>query len=177
MEIYKKFTPNQNEYGAYYANYLKRVEGLSISEALAVDGENWEKLFWRLDESKVNFAYAEGKWTMSQLILHCIDTERIFAIRALRLLRREKKALTGYDQDDYVEASPASKQSAQDLKSQWEAARSFTKSIYLHADDEHMEFIGNASGYPISARAIGLIIPGHNLHHLKVMREKYGVNF
>ena len=177
MEIYKKFTPNQNEYGAYYANYLKRVEGLSISEALAVDGENWEKLFWRLDESKVNFAYAEGKWTMSQLILHCIDTERIFAIRALRLLRREKKALTGYDQDDYVEASPASKQSAQDLKSQWEAARSCTKSIYLHADDEHMEFIVNASGYPISARAIGLIIPGHNLHHLKVMRAKYGVNF
>jgi len=177
MEIYQKFTPERNEYGAFYAGYLKNVERYSISEAFEKDAQAWGAFFSTLTDSKVHFAYAEGKWTIAQLVLHCIDTERIFAVRALRLLRGEKQSLTGFDQDQYVEASPATKQTLKDLKFQWEAAREFTKSIYLHAEDEQMEFIGAASGFPISARAIGLIIPGHNLHHLKVLREKYRIDF
>lgn len=175
MEIYKKFTPEQNEYGAFYANYLKNVNGMTIAEALSADTDMFKNLA-NLKELDIHTSYQSGKWTIAELILHCIDTERIFAGRIIRLLRKDKTSLPGFDQDDFVLNSHAKYHTAEDLLKQWVAGRNFTQSLFLNADDSAMEFIGNASGYPISARAIGLIIPGHNLHHYKILKERYGLN-
>ena len=175
MEIYKRFVPNQNEFGAFYSNYINNVDGLTISEAFAKDEAEWHHFFNHLDDSKVHFAYAEGKWTIAELVLHQIDTEGIFAGRALKLIRREEQPLPGFDQDIYVQNSRASKETKESLKSQWEITRQYTRSILSNGQDDDLEYIGNASGFPISARAIGLIIPGHNLHHFKIIKERYGI--
>jgi hypothetical protein len=172
MEIYKRFTPDQTEYGAFYANYLKNVEGMTISEALSADIDMFENLA-NLNELDIHTTYEHGKWTIAELMLHCIDTERVFAGRILRLLRKDKTPLPGFDQDDFVLNSNAKNHTVKDLVRQWEVGRHFTHELLRNADDSAMEFIGNASGYPTSARALGLIIPGHNLHHYKILRERY----
>jgi len=177
MSIFEKFSLETNEYGAFYSGYLKLVEGLSIDEAWKKDSAQWSSLLAQLTEEKLHYSYAEGKWSVSRLMLHCFDAERIFAVRALRLLRGESAPQTGYDQDPYAENSPAEKQSVDDLGYQWNATRELTKSVFLHADRDKLRFIGNANGTPISARAIGLIIAGHNLHHLGALRDKYRLDF
>jgi len=175
MEIYKRFTPEQKEYGAFYANYLKNVDGMTIAEALKADTDMFENLA-NLEGLDIHTTYEEGKWTIAELILHCIDTERVFAGRIIRLLRKDNTPLPGFDQDNFVSNSNAKNHTVADLVRQWYAVRDFTQSLFLNADDSAMEFIGNASGYPISARAIGLIIPGHNLHHYRILRERYGLD-
>ncbi len=175
MEIYKRFTPEQNEYGAFYANYLKNVEGMTISEALWADIDMFENLA-NLEGLDIHTSYEPGKWTIAELMLHCIDTERVFAGRILRLLRKDKTPLSSFDQDHFVLNSNAKNHTVLDLVRQWDVGRDFTKSLFLNADDSAMEFIGSASGYPISARALALIIPGHNLHHYRILRERYGLD-
>jgi hypothetical protein len=175
MEIYKRFTPEQNEYGAFYANYLKNVAGMTISEALRADIDMFENLA-NLEGLDIHTSYEPGKWTIAELVLHCIDTERVFAGRILRLLRKDITPLPGFDQDDFVLNSNAKNHTVSDLVRQWDVGRYFTQELFRNADDSAMEFIGNASGYPISARAIGLIIPGHNLHHYRILRERYGLD-
>ncbi|MGB6036985.1 MAG: DinB family protein [Cryomorphaceae bacterium] len=175
MEIYKRFTPEQNEYGAFYANYLKNVEGMTISEALKADIDMFENLA-NLKGLDIHTAYEPGKWTIAELLLHCIDTERVFAGRITRLLRKDKTPLPGFDQDDFVMNSHAKNHTVKDLVRQWDTGRDFTLSLFLNAEDSAMEFIGSASGYPISARALALIIPGHNLHHYRILRERYGLD-
>lgn len=177
MEIYKKFTPEKGEYGTFYEGYLKNVDGLTIVEAWERDESKWRKFFAVLEDVDLDRAYAEGKWSVARLIIHCFDAERIFAVRALRLLRGEKKPMTGYDENSYADAIPAEKFTVDELKHQFKITRECTRSIYLHADAERMRMIGEASGYPITARALGLIIPGHNLHHLNVLKERYGFEF
>ena len=172
MEIYKRFTPEQNEYGAFYANYLKNVEGMTISEALTADIDMFENLA-NLKGLDIHTPYRAGKWTIAELMLHCIDTERVFAGRILRLLRKDNTPLPGFDQDDYVLNSNAKNHTVKDLVRQWDVGRDFTLELFRNATESAMEFIGNASGYPISARAIGLIIPGHNLHHYRILKERY----
>lgn len=175
MEIYKGFTPKEGEYGSFYANYLKNVEGMTISEALKQDTDMFENLA-NLKGLDIHTSYEQGKWTISELLLHCIDTERVFAGRLIRLLRMDDTPLPGFEQDVYVRNSDSLKHNAKDILHQWKAVREFTKSLFVNADDSAMEFIGTASGYPISARALGLIIPGHNLHHYKILKERYGLD-
>jgi hypothetical protein len=176
MSIFKKFNLEPTEYGPFYAGYLRRVKGLSIAEAWEKDETGWNALFGTLSDDILDFAYAKGKWSVSRVILHCLDAERIFAVRALRLLRGELRDLTGYDQDAYAEAAPSGNQSVDDLRFQWEASRNLTRSVFVHAGEEKMQFIGSADGKPVSARALGLIIPGHNLHHLSILNERYGLS-
>jgi hypothetical protein len=171
---YKRFTPEPREYGAFYANYLKNVEGMSISEAFEADRAMFENIS-NLEGLDIHTSYEKGKWTIAELLLHCIDTERVFAGRLIRLLRKDATPLPGFDQDDFVRQSHARKHSVKDLLNQWKVGREFTKSLFLNADDSALEFIGTASGYPISARALALIIPGHNIHHYKILRERYGL--
>jgi len=175
MEIYKRFDPKPGEYGTYFNKYLNNVKGLSISEAFAKEEMKWNNFFLHLDDSKVHFSYAEGKWTIAQLILHLIDTEAVFASRALRLIRRESQSLLGFDQDDFVASSNDKYQTKECLQNQWKVTRDFFKSILSNANHDDMEFIGLASGSPLSARVTGLIIPGHNLHHFKILKDCYDI--
>jgi hypothetical protein len=167
--------PSPSEYAPYYANYVRHASGRDLQAALHCDVSVLESLFDRLTEAQGGHAYAAGKWTVAEVLLHCIDAERVFAYRALRLLRGDTTALAGYDQDPYVPASAAHARSLLSLREEWHAVRQATLALYAHAPDTHLGLIGTASGHPISARALAYIIPGHYLHHVEVLRERYVV--
>jgi hypothetical protein len=174
MEIYRRFTPQTGEFGSFYSNYLKNVKNLSIGEALAEDEKMWNNLM-SIKGLDIQKTYQQGKWTIAELLLHCVDTERVFAGRLIRLLRKDPTPMPGFDQDVYVSHSFPEKATMKSIYDQWLAARAFTVSMLKSAEESSMEFIGEASGYPISARALALIIPGHNLHHYKILKERYGL--
>lgn len=168
-------TPDSSEYAPYYANYVRHAFGSSLMEVLSCDTAHIKSLFDKLSETQGNYAYAPGKWTVKEVLLHCIDAERIFAYRSLRLLRGDTTPLPGYDQDPFVPASGAADRSLISIREEWKAVRASTLSLYQHAPVANLSLIGTASNGPVSARALAYIIPGHYLHHVEVLRERYGV--
>lgn len=169
----ERLSPDPSEYAPYYANYVGHAAGRSLIEVLNCDVAPLESLFDRLTEADGNYAYAPEKWTVKEVLLHCIDAERVFAYRALRLLRGDTTPLPGYDHDPYVPASGAGARTLVSIREEWHSVRAATLSLFAHAPDAHLTTIGTASDGPISARALAYIIPGHYLHHVGVLGERY----
>lgn len=167
------FELQSSEYAPYYDLYLQRVAGLSISEALRRDARQLQSLFDRLTEQQAGFTYAEGKWTVKEVLLHCIDAERIFAYRALRIMRGDTTELPGYDHERYVPESHAGSRTVKSLEEEWNAVRGATECLFKYAGTDSLARLGTANNFHISARVLGLIIPGHYLHHVKILMDKY----
>jgi uncharacterized damage-inducible protein DinB len=122
---------------------------------------------------KFDYRYAEGKWTIKDIIQHVIDTERIFAYRALRISRNDITPLPGFEENDYVENTKANERGIQDLLAEFSAVRYATLFLFKSFSEEQLKRIGTASGTAISVRAIGFIIIGHQKHHQNVFQERY----
>ena len=122
---------------------------------------------------KHDYAYAEGKWTVKDILLHIIDTERIFAYRALRIARQDKTPLAGFEQDDYVASGNAKARNLENLLQEYKFVRQSTIVLYRSFNLKALNAIGEASGSSISVRAMGYIITGHENHHNQVIEERY----
>jgi uncharacterized damage-inducible protein DinB len=122
---------------------------------------------------KFDYRYAEGKWTIKEIIQHIIDTERIFSYRALRISRNDKTPLPGFEENDYVDNTDANKRGLQELLTELSAVRHATLLLFKSFSEEQLARIGIASENEISVRAIGFIIIGHQKHHQKVFEERY----
>ena len=132
------------------------------------------KLFLeRIPDEKMNFAYAEGKWTIAQLIQHCIDTERLMAARALRVARNDKTTLPGFDENDYAEAAGKVNKAKKDLIEEWEILRKSNILMFRSFSEKSLLYKTNIWKQETSTRALGLVIIGHSLHHLNVLKERY----
>ena len=164
-----------NEYAAYYAMYINPIEknGNSIIENLKDSQTKFEELFRQLSVDKQDFAYAEGKWTTKELIQHIIDTERVFCYRALCFARNDKTSLPGFDQDLFVSNDNANDRNFIGLLDEMQTLRNSTIQLYKSFTEEALQRIGNASGNDMSVRALGYLFSGHQLHHLKVYKERY----
>ncbi|WP_438978116.1 DinB family protein [Polaribacter sp.] len=165
----------KNEYAAYYAMYINPIEknGNSIIENLKDSQTKFDELFRQLPVDKQDFAYAEGKWTTKELIQHIIDTERVFCYRALCFARNGKTPLPGFDQDLFVSNDNANDRNFIDLLEEMQTLRNSTIQLYKSFTEEALQRIGNASGNDMSVRALGYLFSGHQLHHLKVYKERY----
>lgn len=126
-----------------------------------------------MPEEMGDFAYAEGKWTVKQMLIHIIDTERVFAYRTLSFMRGDKAALPGFNQDHWMEQADVSQRAIKDLLKEWKAVRENTLFLLKQCSEEQSKFMGTASGWPVSVRAYFFVIIGHQNHHMKVFREKY----
>ncbi len=165
----------KNEYAPYYAMYINPIEknGKSIIENLKDSQTQFDGLFRQLPIDKQDFAYAEGKWTTKELIQHIIDTERVFCYRALCFARNDKTLLPGFDQDLFVSYDNANHRNFIDLLDEMQTLRNSTIQLYKSFTEEALQRIGNASGNDMSVRALGFLFSGHQLHHLKVYKERY----
>lgn len=165
----------ENEYAPYYAMYIKPIEknGKSIIENLEESQQQFEELFSILPFDKQNYAYAKGKWSTKELIQHIIDTERVFCYRALCFARNDKSPLPGFDQDIFVSNDNANERSYDDLLDEMQTLRKSTIQLFNSFSDEALVRIGNASGNDMSVRALGYLFSGHQMHHLKVFKERY----
>jgi hypothetical protein len=162
-----------NEYASFYATYIKAIENVELIEELEICLHDFIKFVQNIPMDKFDFRYAEGKWTIKDIIQHLIDAERVFSYRALRISRNDKTPLPGFEENDYVDNTNANGRSIQDLLTEFSAVRHSTLLLFKSFSDEQLARIGIASGNEVSVRAIGFIIIGHQKHHQKVFAERY----
>ena len=165
--------PQHDEYPAYAAGYVAKVPGGPILEILEYLRDNTFNFFSRMTDAQAKYAYAEDKWTLKQVLGHMIDTERIFAYRALCISRGDKISLPGFDQDDYMATSVFDDRSIQSLAAEFKAVRESNIFLYNSFTDEQSLIVGTANNNPISVRAIVYMTVGHELHHVDIVKEKY----
>ncbi|SHH56585.1 DinB family protein [Winogradskyella jejuensis] len=162
------------EFNPYYAPYIEgATKANSIVKSLTLNLKNVVDFYNNLPDSRLEFAYAEGKWTPKDILLHIIDTERIFSYRALRIARGDKTEMVGFEQDDYIESGKANNRTLENLLNEYKSVRNATISLFGSFSETQLKSIGRASGSPISVRAIGHIITGHENHHNCVIEERY----
>ena len=165
----------ENEYHPYYKPYIHDLasSGKSIVQVLIEGQKAANDLLSTLPEEKHLYRYAEGKWTIKELMQHCIDAERIFNYRALRFARNDKTELKGFEQDDFNEMANANDRDFRELLAEFHAVRTSTIVLYRSFTNEMLQRIGTASGNLMSVRALGYLTVGHLNHHLKVFQERY----
>ncbi|UAM99516.1 DinB family protein [Polaribacter litorisediminis] len=165
----------KNEYAPYYAQYIQAIEknGKSIIENLELAQTAFKKTFENLPVEKQNYAYAEGKWTLKELIQHIIDTERVFCYRALCFSRSDKTSLPGFDEDLFVENAAVDVRNFEDLLEEMAVVRAGTILLYKSFSEEALLRIGVGSGNEMSVRALGYLFSGHQIHHLNIVKERY----
>ena len=169
--------PNQlqpNEYAPFYANYISHVsDEYTLQEELEISLHRFIKFVQDIPMDKFDYRYAEGKWTIKDIILHLIDAERIFAYRALRFARNDKTDLPGFEENDYVDEANANSRSIMDLLTELSAVRHATLLLFKSFNDYKLLRIGTANNNQMSVRALGFVIIGHQNHHQRIFEERY----
>ena len=127
-----------------------------------------------IPEEKWSYRYAEGKWSIRQVVQHLIDGERIFCNRALVIARKDKTtSLVSFDQDEYEVTSKADKRTKDDLISELATLQQSSIKFFGSFDDEQLQTRGTIGSYTIDVNALGFVVVGHTLHHLKLIKERY----
>lgn len=165
----------ENEYSPYYKDYIQQIEknGKSIIENLVLSQTDFEAALSDIPEEKQLYTYETGKWTVKEVVQHVIDTERVFCYRALCFARNDKTALPGFDQDLFVVNDNANSRNWEDLLAEMRSVRQSTILLFNSFTKEALLRIGMGSGKNMSVRAIGFLCSGHQIHHLKVLKERY----
>lgn len=167
--------PQPDEYSEFAARYVNLVGDEPITDLLASLQQSTYNLFMNLDPAKGDYAYAEGKWTIKQVIGHMCDTERVFAYRAL-VFSRESITLPGFDQDVYMQGTTFNERSIESLANELKTIRESTLYLFKSFTGEQSIKKGIASGSPFSVRAYAYMTAGHEMHHIKILKERYLVD-
>lgn len=162
-----------NEYSRFNATYIDALENVELLEELEISLHDFIKFVQNIPMDKFDYRYAEGKWTIKDIIQHIIDAERIFGYRALRISRNDQTPLPGFEENDYVENTDANSRSIQALLTEFSAVRHSNLLLFKSFSEEQLTRIGTASNHPVSVRALGFLIIGHQKHHQKVFQERY----
>lgn len=165
----------ENEYAPFYKTYILEASksNKSIIDGLQDSLVRFFELLSELPDEKQLFAYADNKWTIKELIQHMIDTERVMAYRVLRIARNDKTELAGFDENNFILNSNANQIPFIELLKEFSLVRKSTIAMFKGLTNEMLLRKGFASETEISVRALGYILTGHVLHHLKVMQERY----
>jgi len=165
--------PEAGEYAPYYDRYISLVAGTDILATLDTQRRQTMLLLSGRDESEGDLRYAPDKWSAKQVLGHVCDTERIFAYRALRIARGDQTPLPGFEQDDYVKNGPFAKAPLAEIIEDYIAVRRATLTLLRNLDEAAWTRRGVASKNEVSVRALAYMIAGHELHHRRILEEKY----
>ncbi|OKP95777.1 DinB family protein [Paenibacillus sp. P46E] len=166
--------PEQKEYSEFPARYIALVppEG-DLVDILNEQSIQVYELLIGLSEEQGNYRYAEGKWSVKQLLGHLTDNDRIMSYRLLAIARGEKAPLPGYEENDYAAAGEFDRFTLSEMVQHYKLVRMSTIALLESLPEEAWTRMGTASNHPISVRAIACVIIGHELHHLNVLNERY----
>lgn len=165
--------PEATEYAPYYHKYVSLVPDGNIAETLTTQ-LNATLAQWRaVPEALGMHAYAPGKWSIKEMMGHVIDTERIMAYRALRIGRGDQTPLPGFEQDDFIANSNFNARTIADLADEFELVRRANIMLFKHLSATELARQGTASENPITARALGFILAGHELYHQDLLKTRY----
>lgn len=167
-------TLNTNEYNSHNATYIDKVpKDIALLDLFEIQTTNTLALLQNIEESHYSYSYAEGKWTIKELVQHIIDNERIFAYRIFCIARHDKTMLANYDENAYIVPSKANTKSKETLINEYSSTRDYTIAMLKSIDQEDLKQIGFAAGSALSARAAAFVIIGHEIHHIEVLNERY----
>lgn len=165
--------PEPNEFAPFYAGYVSLVSETDVVTALQNQIADIENLFDGIAEEKGDYAYAENKWTIKELLGHIIDGERVFSYRALRISRNDKTPLAGFEENFYVANSNFKNRTLADLIKEFSLLRRSNVIFFQNLSGEAWSRAGIASDAEISVRALAFIMVGHVRHHFNVLSERY----
>jgi uncharacterized damage-inducible protein DinB len=168
--------PKKSEYAPFHERYLIHVPARgSVDSLLKKTFKEIQAMLINLPEEQGNYAYEQGKWTIKQLLMHIIDTERVFSFRILSFMRGDQIALPGFNQDFWMEEVDVSNRTMKDILKEWKAVRENTIFLARQCSEAQSKFVGTASNWKVSVRAYFFITIGHHLHHQKMLKELYGL--
>ena len=167
--------PGPGEHIDYYSKYVNLVHGDDARPALTRQAGETQRLLDGVSEAQGLHRYATGKWSVKEVIGHITDCERVFAYRALRFGRGDETPLAGFDENQYVPQANSDLRSMTSLKAELSAVRASTLSLAESFDESALQRMGRANDHPVSVRALMWIIAGHELHHVALLRERYGL--
>jgi hypothetical protein len=168
--------PDPSEFASFYAGYIGKVPDSGPEKLLEEQIGQLEKLR-KLPEDKGDYRYADGKWTVKELIGHVADAERVFSYRLTRIARADKTPLAGFDENAWAQTAPHARRPMSSIVDEMIAVRRSTLALIGSLDDTSIGNTGVANNNPVSARAICWIMAGHTKHHLDILAERYGVEY
>lgn len=165
--------PNYSDAPDYCAYYFDLVPEQNLTDALKRTSAETVQLFSAIPAEKENYKYAEDKWTIKQLLRHLADCERVYTYRAMRFSRLDDTELPGFDENNYAERDNTAEVSLQNLVAEYKALRQATIYLFEGMNDTMLDFKGKANNRTSTARAWGWMAAGHNMHHNKIVTERY----
>lgn len=165
--------PDLSRVPQWYHGYINKVKEEDLSAAFNSQTSAFIKFLEELPEEKRDYRYADGKWTVKEVLQHIIDAERIFAYRALRFARKDTTPLPGFDENEYAKNVIVSKRNWDDMVKEFSALRKATELMFASFSNEELELSGIASEKPVYVLGIGFIVIGHVAHHRDIIKERY----
>lgn len=167
--------PSPDEYAPTWSRYISLVTDGNILSVLSAGLDETQSLLAAAGEERAGYRYGPDKWSVRQVVGHLLDTERIWTYRALRIARNDTTPLAGFEQDDYVRFGPFERYSVAALAEELDVVRRSTLCLYRNLSEEEWSRSGVASGHHITVRALAFMTAGHERHHSKILRERYGL--
>ena len=165
--------PSPINYAAYFQKYIDQVTETDFFTALHNQSNGLELFLQSITEEKSMFAYAEGKWSIKELLLHMSDTERIFCYRALCFARGEKTNLPGFDENNYAAHSYANSRTWENIVQEFLSVRKATEMLFKSFSEKALATSGTANNNEATVLSIGFVLLGHVNHHKKILAERY----
>ncbi len=165
--------PDIDKVPAFYQGYVEHVKDMDMLDALRHAAKVVQQTVPYIPEDDGGLRYAEGKWTIKEVINHMMDTERVFVYRALRFARKDQTPLHPFEENDYAPEANAHGRDIQQLAREMKRLRETTIDFFTSLTPEMLEREGTASGKTLSVKNLAYIIAGHDIHHVKVLRERY----
>jgi hypothetical protein len=165
--------PEPGEYAPYYDRYISLISGTDVLGTLDEQRRQMLLLLCGREEAEGDFRYAADKWSVKEVLGHVCDSERIFAYRALRISRGDRTPMEGFEQDDYVKNGPLGRAPLAEVIEDYIAVRRATLTLLRNLDESAWTRCGVANKNDVSVRALAYIIAGHELHHRRILEEKY----
>jgi hypothetical protein len=165
--------PEASEHDPYYSRYINLVNREDIIRVLSMQIDDTLALLRDIPDSRGDFRYAPDKWSVKEVIGHVIDTERVFAYRALTFARNDRTSLPGFEQDDWIRGGSYAAQPLKELASEFECVRRSNIYLFQHLDGDAWMRRGKANNAEVSVRALAYIIAGHEMHHRQILQTKY----
>ncbi|MDQ6786682.1 MAG: DinB family protein [Acidobacteriota bacterium] len=173
MKHLKISRPRADEFDSYYERYVSLVADGDIVSALKNQIAETSTLLNKISAEKADFSYAPEKWSVKELVGHVIDTERIFAYRALRIARGDQTPIEGYEQDDYIKNAEFAKCNLTDLAEEFALIRRANVLMFQNLSEIAWHRRGTANDKEISVRALAYIAAGHEIYHVNILKERY----
>ena len=167
--------PQPTEHVPYFSRYIDLVPEGDVLTLLESQHRDTQRVLASLTPQQAKHRYAAGKWSVTEVVGHLADTERIFSYRALRFARGDATPLPGYDEQAYTPAGRFDERSLGDVAAEFAAVRAATLAFFRGLPSEALALSGIANDNPISVRALAYIIAGHERHHVGLLHSRYGI--